>query len=45
MQQGIKGFNEDIKLTVEVKGIFALPDEWNNKVVSFQIFVTVYFLG
>ena len=37
MQQGIKSFNDDIKLTVEVKGIFALPEEWNNKFVSFQI--------
>lgn len=35
MQQGIKGFNDDIKLTVEVIGIFALPEEWNNKFVSF----------
>ena len=34
LQRSIQGFNEDIKLTVEVKGIFGLPDEWNSKIVS-----------
>lgn len=32
LQRGIQHFSDDIKVTVEVKGIYGLPDEWSSKI-------------
>jgi len=34
LQRGMTKFPEDIKLKVEVFGIYGIPEEWANKVVS-----------
>ena len=35
LQRGMQKFNAETSVTVEVQGIYALPDEWTSKLVSF----------
>jgi len=34
LQRGIQHFSDDMKVTVEVRGVFGLPEEWTSKIVS-----------
>ena len=34
LQRGVQGFGDDMALTVEVQGIFALPEDWTSRIVS-----------
>jgi len=34
LQRGVQGFGDDMGLTVEVLGLFALPEDWTSKIVS-----------
>lgn len=44
LMRGVNNFPADIKLKVELFGIYGIPEEWSNKIVSkIQIFVTVIF--
>lgn len=34
LQRGVQHFSDDMKVTVEVRGIYGLPEEWTSKIVS-----------
>ena len=36
LQRGMQKFNHEMSLSVEVQGVYALPDEWTTKIVSFK---------
>ena len=42
LQRGKTPYSEDIRVTVEVQGIYALPDEWTSKIVSVTEFINMF---
>ena len=37
LQRGKTPYSDEIRVTVEVVGVYALPEEWTSKIVSVQI--------
>lgn len=37
LQRGVQHFSDDMRVTVEVKGIYGLPEEWTSKIVSTKL--------
>ena len=42
LQRGIQKFPEDMRLKVEIEGIYAVPEEWSGKLVSIVTDIVSY---
>ena len=34
LQRGVQHFSDDMRVTVDIRGIYGLPEEWTSKIVS-----------